>query len=98
MPRIPWAAILTHGPAIVAAAKKLFANASASHEKQPIEARIGQLEKASIESAGLLQEMAQQIQALTIEQAQTARRVRIAIALAVVSLIVGIGAGILAVI
>ena len=98
MPRIPWAAILTHGPAIVSAAKQLLTNAGASHEKQPVVARIEQLEQTSIESARLLQDMAQQIQTLTIEQAQTARRARIAIALAVVALIVGIGAVILAVI
>jgi class 3 adenylate cyclase len=44
MPRIPWAAILTHGPAIVAAAKRLLATAGTdrSHERnQTIEARIG---------------------------------------------------------
>jgi hypothetical protein len=97
MPRIPWAAILTHGPAIVAAAKRLLTIADDS-KAQSIEARLDQLEKGSMDSARLFQEIAQQVQALTIAQEQTARRARIAVALGVVALVVGIGAGILAVI
>ena len=95
MPRIPWAAILTHGPAIVAAAKRLVATDA---EAQSIETRLDQLEKGSMDSARLFQEMAQQVQALTIAQEQTARRARIAIGLGATALVVGIGASILAVI
>jgi hypothetical protein len=99
MPRIAWAAILTHSPAIVGAAKRLLATAGESHEKnQSIVARLDQLEKGSTDSARLFQEIAQQVQALTIAQEQTARRARIAVALGVVALVVGIGAGILAMI
>jgi electron transfer flavoprotein alpha/beta subunit len=97
MPRIPWAAIPTHGPAIVAAAKHLLGTAGKSDEKnQSIEARLDQLEKGSMESARLLQEIAQQIQALTMAQEQTARKARIALAVGVAGLAVGIGAGIFA--
>ena len=99
MPRIPWAAILTHGPAIVAAAKQLLATTDQSLEKDAsIEARLDRLEKRSTESAGLFQELAQQVQALTIAQEQTARRARTGMVLGVAALIVAIGAGILALI
>jgi hypothetical protein len=74
-----------------------MATAGESQEKnQSIEARLGQLESASMESAQLLQEMAQQVQALTIAQEQTARRARIGLALGITASIVGVGAGILA--
>ena len=96
MPRIPWATILTHGPALVAAAKQLLATAGASDRDatSSLEARLGQLEKASMESARLLEDIAQQIQALTIAHEQTARRVRIAIAVGVTALITSVAAGI----
>jgi hypothetical protein len=97
MPRLPWVAILTHGPAVVAAAKRLVATADDS-KAQSTEARLDQLEKGSMDSARLLGEIAQQIHALTIVQEQTARRARIAVGLGVTALVVSIGAGILAVI
>jgi hypothetical protein len=97
MPPIPWASILTHGPAIVGAAKRLLA--TSQHEKdQAIEVRLDQLEKASAESARLLQEIAQQVETLTIAHRQTAQRALIAIIIGVAAAVVGIGAAILAVI
>jgi hypothetical protein len=98
MPRIPWATILTHGPAIVAAAKQLLATAGtpAKGATPSVEPRLEQLEKASMESARLLEDIAQQIQALTIVQAQTARRVRVAIAVGVTAVITSIAAVIVA--
>jgi hypothetical protein len=62
--------LLTHGPAIVSAARSLLASQSTkAHERnRSIEARLDQLEKASIESARLLEEMAEQLQALTLAQ------------------------------
>jgi hypothetical protein len=96
MPRIPWTAILTHGPAIVAAAKQLLATAGTTSATQNLEARLQQLEKTSMESARLLEDIAQQIQALTIAQAQTARRAQIAVALGAAAVIMAIGVGILA--
>jgi hypothetical protein len=101
MSPIPWAAILTHGPSIVAAAKRLFvtADANTSHRRQQtIEVRLDHLEHASMESARLLQEMAQQLQALTIAHEQTARHMRIALTVAVIAIVVAIGASVLAVV
>ena len=97
MPRIPWGAIVTHGPAIVAAAKRLIAPADDAQAKS-IETRLNQLEAGSMESARLLHDMAQQVQALAVAQAQTAQRARIAVGLGVTALVVAIGATILAMI
>jgi len=61
-----------------------------------VEARLQQLETTAMESARLLEDIAQQIQALTIAQEQTARRVRIAIAVGVTAVITSIAALIVA--
>jgi hypothetical protein len=98
MPGIPWATILTHGPALVTAARQLLAAAGPSNRSPApsVEARLQQLETTSMESARLLEDIAQQIQALTIAQEQTARRVRIAIAVGVTAVITSIAALIVA--
>jgi hypothetical protein len=101
MPSIPWTAILTHGPAIVSAAKRLLATTDANKpdkRHQSIEARPTKLEEASMESARLLQEIAQQVQALTIAQQQTSRRATIALGMSAAAAVVSIWAGVLAVI
>jgi|SRR5687767_8775428 len=92
MSPIPWGALLTHGPAIVSAARSLLASQSTkTHERnRSIETRLDQLEKASIESARLLEEMAEQLQALTLAQQEAQRRLRVAV-------IVGVGAAVVAV-
>ena len=61
---------LKHAPAILAAADLLRARARTSGEdKGPgIEARLARLEQGSRESAQLLQDIAQQIQALAVAQ------------------------------
>jgi len=89
---IPWGTILTHGPTIVSAARSLLATQSreARERHKSIEARLDQLEKASVESARLLQQMAEQLQALTLAQQEMQRRLRVA-------LIVGVTAAVLAV-
>jgi hypothetical protein len=100
MSPLPWTTILTHGPAIVSAAKRLLdtTGVNRTQEGNPdVAARISRLEKTSVESVRLLEEMAQQIQALTLVQEQTARRARIAIAVAVAAAAVAVVAGILAV-
>ena len=97
MPGIPWRTILTHGPAIVAAARQLLATAGTSNRDAPsVEGRLEQLEKASMESARLLEDIAQQIHALTIVHEQTARKVRLAIAVSVTAVIMSIAAVIVA--
>ena len=79
MSPIPWAAILTHGPTVLSAARSLLANQTrqAREPNQSLDAQIDQLEKASIESAQLLQQMAEQIQALTAAQQELQRRLRV---------------------
>jgi hypothetical protein len=101
MSPIPWAAILTHGPTIVSVAKRLLetSGANESHERhQTIEARLDQLETASMESARLLQDIAEQVQALTTAQEETARKCRIAIALGIAATVIGIGASIVTIV
>jgi hypothetical protein len=98
MSPIPWAAILTHGPTIVSAARSLLANQSSkiNERHQSIEARLDQLEKASVETARLIQEMAEQQQALTLAQQDVQRRLRLAVIAGSVATVVGVGAAILA--
>jgi hypothetical protein len=96
---IPWAAILKHAPAILAAADALRARArisSGDDKGRGIEARLASLEQGSRESAQLLQDIAQQIQALAVAQEIAARRARIAIGVAIAAGIVALCAGILA--
>jgi hypothetical protein len=68
-----------------------------SRENPSIEGRLDQLEKSSTESARLLQEIAQQVQALAMAQEQTARRARVAVTLGGAAVVIGIVACILAV-
>ena len=98
MSPIPWAAILTHGPILVSAARSLLANQSSkiNERHQSIEARLDQLEKASVETARLIQEMAEQQQALTLAQQDVQRRLRLALIVGSVAAVVGAGAAVLA--
>ena len=97
---IPWAAILTHGPRLVAAAQSLLATQTkkGNERHQNDEARLDQLEKGSVESARLLQAMAEQLQALTLAQQETQKRVRVALVFGALATLVGVGAVILAIV
>lgn len=81
MSPIPWAALLTHGPTVLAAARSLLANQTrqARDPNQTVDTQLDQLEKASVESARLLHEMAEQIQALTAAQHELQRRLTLAL-------------------
>jgi hypothetical protein len=94
MSPIPWAAILTHGPAIVSAARALLAAQSRKVDErhQTIDGRLDQLEKASVETARLLQEMAEQLQAVTAAQQELQRRLRVALIVSVVAAALSVGA------
>jgi hypothetical protein len=95
---IPWATILKHAPAIMAAADALRVRArtSSSEDKgRGIEARLSSLEQGSRESAQLLQDIAQQIQALALAQEIAARRARI-VGVAIAASVLAICAGVLA--
>jgi hypothetical protein len=99
MSPIPWSTILTHGPAIVASAKRLLTDASEARERNnALDVRLDELQKASAESARLLHEIAQEIQALALAQQQAARRGRLAIILAVAATVISIAAVVLAVV
>ena len=96
---IPWATILKHAPAILAAADALRSRARTSSgdpQGRGTEARLASLEQGSRESAQLLQDIAQQIQALAVAQEIAVRRARIALGVAIAAGIVAICAGILA--
>ena len=97
MSPIPWSAILTHGPAIVSAARSLLANQSRKFDErnQSVDARLEQLHTASVDSARLLQEMAEQLQALTLAQQEMQRRLRLALIVGVVAALVALSALIL---
>ena len=92
--------MLRYGPTRVASAARLLAatDSSKRRENETITGRLDRLENASAESARLLREMAEQIQVLAAEQEQTARKCRIAILLALAAAVIGVGAGILAIV
>ena len=98
---IPWSAILRHAPTILAAADALLARTRASStggQTKSSEARLRDLEEGARASAQLTQDMAQQIQALTIAHDITARRARVAVGLSVAAAVLAIVAGILAIV
>ena len=63
-----------------------------------MEARLDQLEKGSVESARLLQAMAEQLQGLTLAQQEVQKRVRMALVVGAVATLLGVGAVILAIV
>ena len=94
-PGIPWAAILTHGPTIVAAARRLVETVGTSrlHEKSSsLEPRLDQLETVSLDSARLLQQLAERVEILAAAQARAARRDRIIIGVSVAAAVVAVAA------
>jgi hypothetical protein len=99
MSPIPWSTILTHGPAIVASARRLMATTDASdirERHQALDARLDDLQKASAESARLLHDIALQMEALTTARHEAARRGRITLTLSIAATIISVGAVILA--
>ena len=94
MPPIPWAAILTHGPSILSAARSLFATQSGkvNERHRSLEVRIDELEKTSVETARLLQQMAEQLQALTLAQQDLQRHLRLVLIISIVAAVLAVGA------
>ena len=97
MSPIPWAAILTHGPAIVSAARTLLAAQARKVDErhQTVDGRLDRLEKASVETARLLQEMAEQLQAITAAEQELQRRLRLTLIVTTVAAVLSVGALIL---
>lgn len=96
---IPWAALLKHAPTILAAADALRARVKASDagdRTRDVEVRLGELEAESRAAAQLMQDMAQQINALTLAHESAARRARLAVGLGIAAFGLGGAAAILA--
>jgi hypothetical protein len=97
---IPWVAILKHAPAILAAADALRTRVirnDAGDRTLSVDARLAELEDESRTAAQLTQEIAQQINALTLAHESAARTARRALALAIAALVLSI-AGIIAIV
>ena len=97
---IPWATILKHAPAILAAADGLLTRVKASDagdRTRSVDARLAELEDDSRAAAQLTQDMAQQIAALTLAHESAARTARRSLALAIAALVLAIAGVILAI-
>ena len=97
---IPWATILKHAPAILAAADGLLNRVRASDagdRTRSVDARLAELEGDSRVSAQLTQDMAQQINALTLAHESAARAARRSVALSIAALVLAIAGVILAI-
>ena len=97
---IPWATILKHAPAILAAADGLLNRVRASDagdRTRSVDARLAELEDDSRASAQLTQDMAQQINALTLAHESAARKARRGLALGIAALVLAIAGVILAI-
>jgi len=98
---IPWATILKHAPAILAAADGLLNRVRASDagdRTRSVDARLAELEDDSRASAQLTQDMAQQINALTLAHQSAARTARRSLALGIAALVLAIAGIILAIV
>ena len=97
----PWVAILKHAPTILAAADALRARVSATNAGDPtrsVDARLAELEQESRAAARLTQDMAQQINALTLAHESAVRTARRGLALGIVALALAIAGVILAIV
>jgi len=94
MSPIPWGAILTHGPSVLSAARSLLATQSnkVNDRHRSLEGRLDELEKTAVETARVLQQMAEQLQALTLAQQELQRRLRVALIASVVAAALAVGA------
>jgi hypothetical protein len=96
---IPWLALLKHAPAILAAADALrtrVAQHDAGDRSRSVDARFDELEADSRAAAQLTQEMAQQINALTLAHESAARTARQGRAIGILALVVAVAGVILA--
>ena len=92
---IPWAALLRHGPMILAAAETLLARARSSKTggtTSDTAERLSKLEQSSNESAQLLHDIARQVDALTAVQKSTAKRAQVAVVLGIAAVVLAAGA------
>src|SRR5262245_54519297 len=98
---IPWAAILKHAPTILAAADALRTRARANDAGDPrrsVDARLAELEDESRASAQLTQDIARQINALTLAHESAARTARRGLALGIAALVLAIASAVFAIV
>ena len=98
---IPWVSILKHAPTILAAADALRTRVRATNagdRTRSVDARLAELEDESRASAQLTQDMAQQINALTLAHESAARTARQGFALGIAALVLAIAGVILAIV
>jgi soluble lytic murein transglycosylase-like protein len=98
---IPWVTILKHAPTILASADALLARVRANDAgdgTRNVDVRLAELEDESRASAQLTQNMAQQINALTLAHESAARAARRGLALGIAALLLAIAGVILAII
>ena len=98
---ISWLGILKHAPAILAAADALRTRVRANDAGDPtrsVDARLAELENDSRAAAQLTQDMAQQINALTLAHESAARAARRSLALGIAALLLAIAAVVLAIV
>ena len=96
-----WLALLKHAPAILAAADALRTRVRANDAGDPtrsVDARLAELENDSRAAAQLTQDMAQQINALTLAHESAARTARRGFALGIAALLLAIAGVILAIV
>jgi hypothetical protein len=98
---IPWVAILKHAPSLLAAADALLTRVRANDagdRTRSVDARLAELEGDSRTAAQLTQDMAQQINALTLAQESSARMARRGLALGIAALVLAITGVVLAIV
>jgi hypothetical protein len=101
VPVISWTAILKHAPTILAAADALLTRVKANDagdRTRSVDARLAELEDESRASAQLMQNMAEQINALTLAHERAARSARHGLVLGIVASVLAIAGVILAII
>jgi hypothetical protein len=92
---IPWSFLLKNGPLILAGADALLTrlrSEPAQREMGDPGGRLSRLEENSTETARLLQQLAQHVDALAAAQRATAKRVQIALVLGAVAAALSLGA------
>ena len=97
----PWVTILKHAPTILAAADALLNRVKATDAGDPtrsVDARLAELENDSRASAQLTQDMARQINALTLAHESAARTARRGLALGIAAIVLAIAAVIIAIV
>lgn len=98
---IPWVALLKHAPAILSAANALLTRVRANDagdRTRSVDARLAELEGDSRAAAQLTQDMAQQINALTLAHESAARMARWGLALGIAALVLSIAGVVLAIV